>query len=57
MNIHPEPSGVTGFYEVAMTDTAGMTITDSVGGQLGALLTIRDEDLEEQKDLFGRCCV
>ena len=49
MNIHPEPSGVTGFYEVAMTDTAGMTITDSVGGQLGALLTIRDEDLEEQK--------
>ena len=32
MNIHPEPSGVTGFYEVAMTDTAGMTITDSVGG-------------------------
>ncbi|MEC8052860.1 MAG: flagellar basal body rod C-terminal domain-containing protein, partial [Myxococcota bacterium] len=31
------------------TDTAGMTITKSVGGQLGALLKIRDEDLEEQK--------
>ncbi len=49
MRIHPEPSGTTGFYEVAMTDTAGMTITNSVGGQLGALLKVRDEDLEEQK--------
>lgn len=49
MNIHPEAAGVTGFYEIAMTDTAGMTITNSVGGQLGALLKIRDEDLEEQK--------
>ena len=28
---------------------SGAAITDSVGGQLGALLTIRDEDLEEQK--------